>query len=270
MKTNMLATGTALIALTLAGFNFAGAQNSAEPAVPLDIQDVESGALVFANEAEFRARVRAYLLEEPEVLIEAMQVLEQRRAMQEAKTEQRMISNLSSQIFDDGFSFVGGNPNGDITVVEFQDYRCGYCKRAHGEVQELIESDGNIRLIIKEFPILGPDSDRTSQMAIATMITQGPEAYKRISDALMTYGGPINDSALDRIARSVQIDFDAVTDAMNDPEVARRIDETRQLGRQLAISGTPTFIVGTKMVRGYLPLADMREVVALSRSVAGN
>lgn len=232
---------------------------------PSDMEQVTE-ATPMEDDAAFRARVRAYLLDEPEVLLEAMQILEQRRALEEVENERNLVSRFSNDIFEDGFSYVGGNPNGSITVVEFQDYRCGFCKRAHGEVQELVSSDGDIRLIVKEFPILGDDSTLTSQLAVATMVTQGPEAYKRISDALMTYGGPINDSALARIAKGADVDLEKAMAKMDDPEVTRRIAATHTLGRNLAISGTPTFIVGTKLVRGYLPLEEMRRVVALSRS----
>lgn len=259
--THFMKIGLCQIAL-VAGLGTAGWAQTAEPAMPkgADAQIVSED-----EEAAFRARVRAYLLDEPEVLLEAMQILEQRRMLEEVENERNLVSRFSGDIFEDGFSYVGGNPNGSITVVEFQDYRCGYCKRAHGEVQDLIASDGDIRLIIKEFPILGEDSTLTSRLAVATMMTQGPEAYKRISDALMTYAGPINDSALERIARSADVDLDAARAKLDDPEVGRRIAATHQLGRNLSISGTPTFIVGEKLVRGYLPLEEMRRVVELSR-----
>ena len=219
------------------------------------------------DEAAFRARVRDYLLDDPDVLVEAMQVLEERRRIDEAATEADLVAQYSADIFEDGHSYVGGNPNGSITVVEFQDYRCGYCKRAHGEVAELISSDGDIRLIIKEFPILGEDSMTTSRVAVATKLTQGDEAYKRMSDALMTFGGPINDASIDRLAQSADVDIAAVRAAMDDPEIDRQIAANHQLARALAISGTPTFIVGKKLVRGYLPLEEMRKVVELSRNV---
>lgn len=228
----------------------------------------DTEAIETDGDAAFRARVRDYLLEEPEVLIEAMQVLEQRRMVEEAAQEADLVTALADDIFEDGHSYVGGNPDGSITVVEFQDYRCGYCKRAHGEVAELISSDGDIRLIIKEFPILGEDSMTTSRLAVATMLTQGDEAYKRMSDALMTYGGAINDAAIDRLAASADVDIAAVRAALDDPEIDRRIAANHDLGRALSISGTPTFIIGEKLVRGYLPLEEMRQVVDLSRSVA--
>ena len=221
--------------------------------------------LDLSNRAALQAEIRAYILENPETIREALILLEQQRMADEAKEEGTLVANLSGAIFEDGFSYVGGNPEGSVTVVEFQDYRCGYCKRAHGAVQELINTDDDIRLIVKEFPILGEDSVTLSRMAIATLIAEGPEEYKRMSDALMTYSGPVNDAALKRIARSADVDFEAVMAAMDDPEVQRRIGTTHGLARELKISGTPTFIIGDKVVRGYIPLDDMREVVRIAR-----
>ena len=242
------------------------------PEFPLpDIDDVAtistptSGEM--ADRAALREEMRAYLLENPEVLVEAMQVLEQRRLIETEENERLMVSQLAPQIYDDGFSYVGGNPDGDVTLVEFWDYRCGFCKRAHAEVQELVRSDGNIRMVVKEFPILGPDSTLTSRIAISALINEGPEAYKRLSDAMMTYGGPINDAAIDRLAKSADVDIDAIRADLENPEIDRRISETMNLARSLQVSGTPTFIIGSKVVRGYLPLDEMREVVALSRSL---
>lgn len=213
-----------------------------------------------------QAEIRNYILTNPEIIREALVVLEQKRVMEEAQAEEMMVENNAKTIFDDGFSFAGGNPDGSITVVEFQDYRCGYCKRAHGDVKELVANDGDIRLIVKEFPILGEDSLTTSRIAIATMLTQGPEAYYKISDAMMSYSGPINDKAIDRLAKSAGIDIALVRSRLNDPEIDKRIGITHALGRDLEISGTPTFIIGGKLIRGYIPLEDMKEVVQLARN----
>ena len=214
-----------------------------------------------------RAEIRSYLLEEPEVIMEAVRALEEKRVVEEAQADVDLVRAHAAAIFDDGFSFVGGNPEGSITLVEFQDYRCGFCKRAHGEVADLVEEDGDIRLVIKEFPILGPDSLATSELAIATLITQGSDAYKRMADALMTYAGPINDAALERLASSSFVDIEQSRAALDDPEIKARIEKTRTLGRQLNISGTPTFIIGEKIVRGFLPKDELAEVVELSRRV---
>ncbi|HHI70877.1 MAG TPA: DsbA family protein, partial [Rhodobacteraceae bacterium] len=103
----------------------------------------------------FRSEIRDYLLENPEVLLEAISILEQRQADEQAGNDKALLQTNFNDIYNDGVSFVGGNPDGDITIVEFSDYRCPYCKRAHPEVADLLKSDGNIRFIYKEYPILG-------------------------------------------------------------------------------------------------------------------
>lgn len=209
----------------------------------------------------FRAEVRAYLMENPEVLLEAISVLEDRQATEDASNDTTLLLEHADQIYNDGVSFVGGNPDGDITIVEFSDYRCPYCKKAHPEVAELVASDGNIRLIYKEFPILGPDSLTTAQFAMATLMVSGPEAYEEISNALMDLRGAPSNDALIKLANDYGLDADAVMAKMQSDGVASAIQANRALGQSLKISGTPTFIMGNQLVRGYLPLENMRAVV---------
>jgi len=123
-------------------------------------------AMTTGERDAFRAEVRAYLLENPEVLMEAIAILEERRVQGAEQAEVAMLEQFSDQIFNDGYSYVGGNPDGDITMVEFLDYQCAFCKRAFPAVEELISSDGNIRFIVKEFPILGEASVLGSRYAL--------------------------------------------------------------------------------------------------------
>ncbi|OYX24042.1 MAG: hypothetical protein B7Z10_10010 [Rhodobacterales bacterium 32-66-7] len=134
--------------------------------------------------AAFQAEVKAYLLENPEVLVEAMGILQEREYAAELARDSEIITAQSSEIFASPNDWVGGNPEGDITLVEFMDYRCSYCRKAHDEVQALIRTDGNIRFILKEFPILGPESLVPSQFAIAVRMLYGDDAYKALKTAL--------------------------------------------------------------------------------------
>lgn len=217
----------------------------------------------------FRSEIRDYLLENPEVLMEAIQVLEERRARQAADQEQLLLSTHNDAIFNDGYSFVGGNPDGDVTLVEFLDYRCGFCKRAFPEVEELLASDGNIRFVVKEFPILGEASVLASRYAIAAKILAGDEVYKELHDNLMVWNGDINEAALARASRGLDLDHEAVLDKMNDDDVSEIIQKNRELGSILQIQGTPTFIVGDAFIRGYAELEQMREIVRLVREEQG-
>ena len=138
-----------------------------------------------ADRAAFGAQVRAYLLENPEVIMEAVQVLEERQANEQAQGDVALVANNAAAIFADGYSWVGGNPEGDITVVEFLDYRCSFCRRAHPEVLDLVQGDGNIRYIVKEFPILGENSVLSSRFALAVRAVAGDEAYAEANASLM-------------------------------------------------------------------------------------
>lgn len=222
-------------------------------------------AMTDAERDAFRAEVRAFLLEQPEVLMEAIAVLEQRQQQAAVQSDFQYVADNQEALFDDGFSFVGGNPDGDITIVEFLDYRCGFCKRAYDEVEELINSDGNIRFIVKEFPILGEQSTLASQFAIAVKEVYGAETYKAVHDALMVMRSDVNANSLTQLAESLGLDPAAIESAANSDEVTRQIGETHLLAQRMAITGTPTFIIGDQMLRGYVPLAQMQQIVAEKR-----
>ena len=209
----------------------------------------------------FQQEVRTYLLENPEVIMEAVQVLEARQQQQQELADLSLVTDNAADLFDDGYSWVGGNPDGDITLVEFLDYRCGYCRRAHDEVAELLAIDGNIRLIVKEFPILGEQSVLASQFAIATKQIAGDDAYKSLADALMTFSGDMNIRNLRRLAGNFGVDVDAIEAHMDSDAVADEIRATRALAQRLQISGTPTFVLQDELLRGYLPFDQMLAIV---------
>ncbi len=229
---------------------------SAAPLAALDLDAMSEG-----ERAAFREEVRSYLLENPEVLLEAFQILEQRQAEAEAVADQQLVAANADEIYDDGFSWVGGNPEGDVTVVEFMDYRCGYCRRAVPEVAQLLEMDGNIRFVIKEFPILGEASMLSSRFAIATKQVAGDEAYKQVHDALMEFGGDVTDVTLGRIAEGLGIDPEPILAAMDAPEVTEQIAQTHALAQRLQISGTPSFVMGDQLLRGYMTADQMLDIV---------
>ncbi len=211
--------------------------------------------------AQFRAEVRAYLFDNPEVIMEAVDILQQREANAQAQADVDLVAQNADAIFNDGYSFVGGNPEGDIVLVEFLDYRCGYCKRAHGEVAELLETDGNIKWIVKELPILGEASVLASRFAVAVKQVSGDDSYKAIGDALMSFQGDITLPALRRLGGTFGLDMEAVEARMNSDEVTAEITATRELASALQISGTPTFVMHDELLRGYLPLEQMQALV---------
>ena len=224
------------------------------------------------NEAErdsFRAEIREYLLANPEVLMEALAVLEERRAQSAAENDLALVADNRDAIFNDGYSYIGGNPDGDITIVEFLDYQCSFCKRAFPAVEELIASDGNIRIIIKEFPILGDASVMGSRYALAVKNLYGDEAYKTVHDEMMSLRGGLTPQTLVRVSESLNFDHDDIRAEMENEDITTIINENRALAQTLQIRGTPTFVIGEVFARGFLELDQMRAVVANERNRPG-
>ena len=230
---------------------------------PLAIAAADDG-FTADQKALIDQQVRDYLLRNPEVIIEAMEVLERRREQQERSADAAIVSELSDELKNDGYSFVAGNPEGDVTVVEFADYRCGYCKQAHQDVKALLAADPNVRLVIKEFPILGPDSTYAARAAMAAQ-KQGGEKYLAFNDAMMTWRGELSEGTVMALADESGLDMDQLRADIEDPSIAANIQRTYALARQLQINGTPGFIVGGRIVRGYVPFDQLREMVEDAR-----
>ena len=230
------------------------------PAGAMDLTE-----LTDAERAQFRAEVRSYLMDNPQVIMEAVELLQTRDAEAQAVADVSLVSDNAAAIFDDGYSWVGGNPDGDIVLVEFLDYRCGYCKKAHSDVAKLLESDGNIKLIVKELPILGEQSVLASRFAVATKQVAGDDSYHALHDALMAFNGDLTLPALRRLASTFGLDADAIEARMDSDEVTAEIAGTRALAQKLSISGTPTFVMHDELLRGYLPYDQMKAVVAEKR-----
>jgi protein-disulfide isomerase len=213
----------------------------------------------------FRDEVRAYLLENPEVIVEAMDGLQSREQADAALQDRQMLAEQHDAIFNDAASWSGGNPNGDITVVEFMDYRCSYCRKASADIEELVKSDGNIRFVLKEFPILGEASLISARFAIAVLQLHGADAYKTVHDKLMFLRGEPDEATLARLAQEVGFDPAAISALMPTDAVTDVIKANHALADIMEISGTPTFVVDGTMVRGYVPLEGMRQIVADER-----
>jgi protein-disulfide isomerase len=217
-------------------------------------------------DAEFGEQVRSYLLQNPEVIFEAVAVFEQRNAEAQADMDRAILEANADALFNDSHSWVGGNPEGDITLVEFLDYRCGFCKRAHDEVLELLEADSGIRLIIKEFPILGPESELSSRFAIASLRLGGDDVYEQVNDTLIRHDGPVTPEYLDELATDLGLDFEAVIAEMESEEVSNILAENRALAQRLQISGTPTFVMETEMIRGFVEADVLIETAQFLRN----
>ena len=232
------------------------------PAAAFDID-----AMSETERATFRAEIRAYLLDNPEVLMEAFDILDERQAAAEAQAESQIIAANSDAIFASPYDYVGGNPEGDVTLVEFLDYRCGYCKRAFPDIEAMLEADGNIRFIVKEFPILGDASLLASRYAIAAKIALGDEAYRALHDAMMVMRAEVSEGSLQATAEGLGLDHAAIVAEINNPQIDATISLNYELARALNISGTPTFVLETGLLRGALPRDQIEAAIANERSV---
>ncbi|WP_245168679.1 DsbA family protein [Cognatishimia activa] len=230
-----------------------------------DAPNFDLASLSADEKTALRGEIRAYLLDNPEVIFEAVDIAESRQAEAQAQQDVTLVSVNAEDIFNDGYSWIGGNPEGDITLVEFVDYRCSYCRRAHDDVAELVKTDGNIRLIMKEFPILGEDSLRSSQFAIAVKQIAGDDSYKAAHDALITMRSAANEVSLSRLATTLGLDATQILAHMNSDAVREEIATTRALAQRLQISGTPSFVMQDELLRGYVPLEGMQQMVAGKR-----
>jgi len=218
-----------------------------------------------AERALLQKEIRLYLLENPEIIMEAVEVLREKEQRAAIQSDFELVKKHKKAIFEDGFSFIGGDPNGDITLVEFVDYRCGYCKKAHNEVEKLLNTDGNIRFVIKEFPILGEDSLELSKFALAVKIVHGDETYKIVHDILIKMKSPPSGKAFDQIMSNLNLADKLIENAMESNEVNGMIAYTRTLAERLKISGTPTFVVNDELIRGYIPFDALIDIVANKR-----
>jgi protein-disulfide isomerase len=207
--------------------------------------------------------VHDYLLKHPEVLLEAMQAYDDKQASAKATAQDKAIAANRAPIYDDPTSFVAGNPNGDVTIVEFFDYQCGFCKRTFEPLMNEIKKDGNIRLILKEFPILGPRSVVASHAAIASM-KQGK--YFEFHQALFRNRAELTDDRIIEIAKSVGIDPVRMKADMADPKIIKIIDRNEQLASALAIDGTPGFVIGNKVHAGALDADELAAEVKEARA----
>jgi protein-disulfide isomerase len=196
---------------------------------------------------ELEAIIKDILLNNPEVLMEAQNALEAKMEKIQSERMAVAIKDNSAEIFRPTASPVVGNSNGDVTVIEFFDYNCGYCKKAFSDVAQLIDKDRKVKLIPKEFPILAKGSEEASRVALAAK-AQGK--YWEFHRAMLESQGQANEAAALKIAEKLGLDMARLKKDMASAEVKKEIDDTRKLAAKLGIQGTPHFLVGDRIIPG--------------------
>ncbi|MEM8849057.1 MAG: DsbA family protein [Pseudomonadota bacterium] len=214
------------------------------------------------SEEEIKQLALQAILENPEIVMEAVSILQGREAAEAEAAARETLSENRDLLEQDPNAPVFGNPDGDITVVEFFDYNCPYCRRAGPEIDALIAADDNVRVVYREFPILGDGSVFAARAALAAR-EQG--LYPEMHKALMAARGRVDERSVMMVAAEVGLDLDQLRVDMEAPEVQAHIDTTLQLAQQLGFNGTPAFVVGESLAPGLLTTDQLQEMIAAAR-----
>jgi protein-disulfide isomerase len=217
------------------------------------------------DRAEVEGIIRDYLLKNPEVLLEVQDALVAKQKEEQRIAALGVIKDNKDQIFNSTFDGIVGNPNGKVTIVEFYDYNCGFCKRAIEDMKALTANDPELRFVLKEFPILGPDSQKASivSMAFHKMM---PEKYGEFHTALLGGQGRATEAAAIKIALSLGADEAKLRQHMADPDIPEAFSSTYDLANKLAITGTPSYVVGNEVVFGALGHEVLAEKIASAKA----
>ena len=212
---------------------------------------VPANAFDAGERQEIEQIIRDYLLENPELLLEVQEAYERKRAIAERQQQLESIGAQQAAIFSNPSDPVVGNLNGSVTIVEFFDYNCGYCKRAMNDMLSMMESDSELRFVLKEFPILGEDSQDAHRVAHAFNDLM-PESYMEFHVRLLNHNGRANGDVAMRIATELGADEAALQARMKNGALNDRIRATYKLADDLGINGTPAYVVGDEVVAGAL------------------
>jgi protein-disulfide isomerase len=209
--------------------------------------------------------IRDYLLKNPEIVEQALRILEERQRKAEKQETMKALAAHREDLLSDPRSPVGGNPRGSVTVVEFFDFRCPHCKHAAPDVKKLAQEDSDVRIVYKQFPVLGPDSELAARAALAAH-AQGK--YAALHDAMLAANGPLTMPAILKLAGPAGVDVAKLQADIETPEIRATIERDRALATALGITGTPSFVIGTELVPGAVDLATLKALVAEARSKA--
>jgi protein-disulfide isomerase len=214
------------------------------------------------SQDEFDRRVHDYLLRNPEVIVEAVQGLQARQQRSDLTEAQEALKARSDEIFRDADSPVGGNLQGDVTLVEFFDYNCPYCRKMAPLLIDAEKADPQLRIVFKEFPILGPGSEFAARAALASRRQMRYEAFHH---ALMAIKEKIDEDSVLAAAAQVGLDVDRLKADMQDPSIQLAIDRNMALAAALRINGTPGFVIGDQILRGATESTVLQGMIAQAR-----
>lgn len=208
--------------------------------------------------------VREYLMREPEIIYQALEELQRRQAADQAEQQKEMLVSRRDDIENDPATPVAGNPDGDVALVEFFDYRCGFCRRVFPAMQALMEEDENLKVVFKELPVLGEDSVRAARAALASRM-QDENLYLDFHVVLMA-ADDLSAGGIRTLAADVGLDPDQLEQDMESDEISKAIDANYQLASALGIEGTPAFVVGDNLVPGAVDKSRLTSLIEEART----
>jgi protein-disulfide isomerase len=214
-----------------------------------------------AQKTEIESIVHSYLLEHPEVLREVSVELDKRQKAEEADLRGRAIEDNKKELFDSSFQAVIGNPKGKITLVEFFDYNCGYCKRALGDLINLMKAEPELRVVLKDFPVLGPNSVEAAQVASAARKQISGDKFFEFHQKLLATHGPVGREQALAVAKESGLDMDRLQKDMKDPSIHAGIEDIMKIADALALTGTPSYVVGNEAIVGAVGLKELQTKV---------
>ena len=215
---------------------------------------------------EIEELVKAYLLDNPEILRDMGASLEAKERAAEEQVRSKMLTENAAAIFKSTIDPVAGNPKGDVTVIEFMDYNCSWCKKAMNEVAGIVEADRNVRFVFKEFPIFGAGSEFAAKAAMAAA-RQGK--YWELHQALFQHDGPVTEDVTKQLAADLGLDMVKLEADMKDTAISKAISDTQALAVAMQINGTPAFIVDDQIFPGYVPKDQILAAIAAVRASGG-
>jgi protein-disulfide isomerase len=219
-----------------------------------------------AQKTEIEKIIRDYLVSHPEVLQEAMTELEKKQAAEEAAKHQAAVKENADVIFNSPRQVVTGNPQGDVTFVEFFDYNCGYCKRAMDDMFALLKTDPKLKVVLKEFPVLGPGSVEAARVAVAVrMQDKTGKKYMDFHQRLMSGRGQADKARALAAAKEAGLDIARIERDMASDEVRLTLEESLRLAEKLGLNGTPSYVIGNTVVVGAVGLDKLKESVNTAR-----
>ncbi len=224
-------------------------------------QAQEKKTFTDSQQEEIRAIVKDYLIKNPQVLYEALVEVDRYQSEMQQQAAREALKEVQSVVFDSANNIVAGNPKGDVTVVEFFDYNCGYCKSALSDVKKLVDGDGKVRVILRDLPILGKDSVDASKVSLAVMKQLDGEKMFRFHTALLETQGRVNGERAREVAKGLGVDMARLEKDINSEDIRSALLENIQIGDKLGLNGTPAFIVGDKIIPGMAGLKPLQQFV---------